>query len=144
MARIVFYEKPGCMNNTRQKQLLQASGHEVIACNLLTEPWSTARLQAFFEGLPLEKWFNPAAPRIKQGDVVPTGLSEAEALALMLEDPLLIRRPLMISEERRMVGFDLAEVKAWVGLDQQDTAMDLQTCTKSHSASQCKAPETHH
>ena len=75
---------------------------------------------------------------MKSPDVVPTGLSETEALALMLEDPL------MISEERRMVGFDLAEVKAWVGLDQQDTAMDLQTCTKSHSASQCKAPETHH
>ncbi|MBI1424317.1 MAG: hypothetical protein GC149_12685 [Gammaproteobacteria bacterium] len=39
MAEIVFYEKPGCGNNTRQKALLAAAGHHVIARNLLTEPW---------------------------------------------------------------------------------------------------------
>lgn len=143
MACIIFYEKPGCMNNTRQKQLLQASGHEVIACNLLTEPWTTERLQSFFQGLPLEKWFNPAAPRIKQKEVVPTNLSESEALALMLEDPLLIRRPLMVCEGQSKVGFDLAEVNAWVGLDQQDTSLDMQTCRKTPSDNPCAVPEQH-
>ncbi|MDR9469043.1 ArsC/Spx/MgsR family protein [Marinospirillum sp.] len=133
MARIVFYEKPGCINNTRQKQLLQTSGHEVVACNLLTEPWTSARLQSFFKDLPLEQWFNPAAPRIKQGKLVPASLTEEEALAQMLQDPLLIRRPLMISEGRHLVGFDLTEVKAWVGLDQQDTNIDVETCRKSHT-----------
>ena len=37
MATIVFYEKPGCGNNTKQKVWLAASGHTVLAKNLLTE-----------------------------------------------------------------------------------------------------------
>lgn len=138
MARIVFYEKPGCTNNTRQKQLLQSSGHEVIACNLLTEPWTAERLSAFFSELPISAWFNPAAPRIKQGEVIPALLTEDQAMQALLQDPLLIRRPLMISEGSHQVGFDLAEVKAWVGLDVENTDTDLQTCRKTDSAKACE------
>ena len=38
MARVIFYEKRGCGGNARQKALLVASGHEVHARDLLTEP----------------------------------------------------------------------------------------------------------
>lgn len=31
MARVVFYEKPGCGTNARQKERLKAAGHEVGA-----------------------------------------------------------------------------------------------------------------
>ncbi|MFN7413453.1 MAG: nitrogenase-associated protein, partial [Dolichospermum sp.] len=40
MARVIFYEKPGCKGGTKQKVLLTAAGHEVVAYNLLTEPWT--------------------------------------------------------------------------------------------------------
>jgi hypothetical protein len=30
MATVHFYEKPGCINNTRQKKILAAAGHEVL------------------------------------------------------------------------------------------------------------------
>ena len=45
MATIFFCEKPGCINNTRQKTLLESAGHEVIARNLLAETWTQPRLQ---------------------------------------------------------------------------------------------------
>lgn len=32
---VIFYEKPGCGNNARQKQWLRASGHTIIVCKLL-------------------------------------------------------------------------------------------------------------
>ena len=48
MATVTFYEKPGCINNTRQKKLLAAAGHQVVAKNLLTEVWQAERLRAFF------------------------------------------------------------------------------------------------
>ena len=35
MAKIIFYEKPGCGGNARQKALLLASGHELEVRNLL-------------------------------------------------------------------------------------------------------------
>jgi nitrogenase-associated protein len=116
MARIIFYEKPGCGGNARQKALLRASGHDVEVRSLLTEPWTAARLRPFFGRKPLEQWFNPSSPRVKSGEVRAAELTPEAALLLMLDDPLLIRRPLMQVGDRRESGFDQAEVDAWIGL----------------------------
>ena len=48
MATVTFYEKPGCANNTRQKKLLAAAGHQVIAKDLLTEDWTATAFAGFF------------------------------------------------------------------------------------------------
>ncbi|WP_217995184.1 hypothetical protein [Methylogaea oryzae] len=37
MATVLFWEKPGCVNNARQKRLLQEAGHTVLARDLLAE-----------------------------------------------------------------------------------------------------------
>jgi nitrogenase-associated protein len=116
MANVIFYEKPGCGGNARQKALLLASGHEVDARNLLKEPWTAPRLRQFLEGKPLREWFNAASPRLKSGEIKPDQLTPELALAMMLEDPLLIRRPLMQVGDRREAGFDQAKVDAWIGL----------------------------
>ncbi len=134
MATILFYEKPGCRNNTRQKALLQASGHRVEARNLLTEPWTGERLRDFFGDLPVAAWFNRAAPKVKEGAVVPETYGEAEALAAMLADPLLIRRPLMEIEGQRAAGFDTARIKAWIGLIDEGSPLG-EGCTRTDGKS---------
>lgn len=118
MARISFWEKPGCGGNARQKALLLAAGHELVVHDLLTEAWTAPRLLEFLGALPVAEWFNLAAPRVKSGEVVPAALDQEAALALLLAEPLLIRRPLMERDAapRRMVGFDTARVADWVGL----------------------------
>lgn len=139
MATVDFYEKPGCLNNTRQKQMLVAAGHEVIAHNLLTEPWQKPRLRAFFGDKPVSEWFNASAPAVKNGEVNPGQLQEDEALALMLANPLLIRRPLLQVGEVLQVGFDPELVHAWIGLDEPAQAGDMETCTRP-AASACRSP----
>lgn len=116
MVKVVFFEKPGCGNNTRQKALLAASGHEVEARDLLTTPWTPECLRAFFGDKPVAEWFNKAAPRVKSGEVRPDDHSEVEAIAAMLAEPLLIRRPLMEVDGTRVVGFDRDQVANWIGL----------------------------
>lgn len=120
MAMVIFYEKPGCLTNARQKQLLVAAGHTVIARNLLTEAWSAARLREFFGDRPVREWFNASAPAIKSGHIHPERLDEASALARMLEDPLLIRRPLWEVAGVRQVGFEPDVVAQWLGLSLAD------------------------
>ncbi len=140
---VVFYEKPGCANNTRQKALLAAAGHTVQAKNLLTEPWCAERLRAFFGDLPVPQWFNPSAPLIKSGAVNPAQLDAETALRLMLADPLLIRRPLMEVAGDCRVGFDPTAVDAWIGL--QSPALrdeDLESCRKGQAAQPCPVPAT--
>jgi nitrogenase-associated protein len=133
MAKIVFYEKPGCGNNTRQKALLKSSGHEVEARDLLSEPWTPERLLAFFGSRPVCEWFNGASPRVKSGEVQPDALTAEAALAAMVADPLLIRRPLMESGGRREAGFDAALVDAWVGLRPTDSPL-TEACLHPHAA----------
>jgi ArsC family len=57
-----------------------------------------------------------SSPRVKSKEVVPEALDGAAALALMLDDPLLIRRLLMESGGRREAGFEPERVHAWLGL----------------------------
>lgn len=141
MAVVLFWEKPGCANNGRQKALLAASGHEVVALNLLAEPWETARLRAFFGARPVADWFNRASPRVKSGEVVPETTTEADALAAMLADPLLIRRPLIEVGDRREVGFDRDLIAAWIGLRDAENAPG-ETCARTDPAhAPCPAPD---
>jgi nitrogenase-associated protein len=116
MAHIIFWEKPGCAGNARQKALLVASGHTLDVRNLLKEGWEPLRLREFFGSRAVPEWFNQSSPRVKSGEVLPGVLDEAAALALMVADPLLIRRPLMESSGRREAGFEPDRVRAWIGL----------------------------
>lgn len=140
MATVLFYEKPGCANNTKQKVLLAAAGHTVWAKNLLTERWTAERLRPFFGGLPVAEWFNRSAPRVRDGEVIPERLTETEALLLMLADPLLIRRPLMEVDGDYRVGFDQDAVDGWIGLSDKTVGSDLETCPRGHRASPCPTP----
>jgi nitrogenase-associated protein len=132
MAKVIFYEKPGCGGNARQKALLIASGHEVEARDLRAEPWTVATLRPFFGVKPVQDWFNGSSPRVKSGEVKPGDLSPEQALAMMIEDPLLIRRPLMQVGDRREAGFNQARVDAWIGL--RETANPVtDACIKAPS-----------
>jgi nitrogenase-associated protein len=117
VSTVVFYEKPGCRNNTKQKLWLAASGHTVLAKSILTEKWSVERLRLFFGDLPVTQWFNPSAPRIKSGEIDPSILNAQSALDMMLSEPLLIRRPLMDVNGVLCVGFDAKAVDTWIGLN---------------------------
>jgi nitrogenase-associated protein len=74
MSHLVFFEKPGCGGNARQRATLEAAGHTLERRNLLTAHWTPEALLAFLAPLPVPQWFNRAAPRIKSGEVVPEAL----------------------------------------------------------------------
>lgn len=134
MTQILFFEKPGCGGNARQKLALRNAGHELTVRSLLDEPWTRDSLLGYLAPLPVPAWFNPAAPRIKSGDVNPDALTAEAALALLLAEPLLIRRPLMqrLDDGSRRVGFDTAEIDAWVGLAPTAvTQASLEGCPRS-------------
>lgn len=137
MATVTFYEKPGCINNARQKKSLAAAGHQVVALNLLAEVWQPERLRPFFGKLSVRNWFNVNAPAIKRGDIDPDDLSEQEALALMLKDPLLIRRPLMQVGDSLMAGFDQQAVDQWIGLRETQSYLAMQSCPRTLEPTCC-------
>jgi nitrogenase-associated protein len=130
MTHLVFFEKPGCGGNARQRAALIAAGHTLERRNLLTAPWTRESLLAFLGSLPVTDWFNRAAPRIKSGELQPEAQNVDSAIALLLAEPLLIRRPLMqrTDNQSRHVGFDTAAVEAWIGLGTHPAPMSLEGC----------------
>jgi nitrogenase-associated protein len=136
MATVHFYEKPGCLNNAKQKRLLVEAGHLLIVHDLLQQPWeeNSTMLRSFFGDLPIADWFNRAAPAVKSGEVVPEEVDEQQAIALMIAQPLLIRRPLMEVDGNRQVGFDADTIAAWLKVA---VATDLEICPKQHQQQAC-------
>ena len=109
-----------------------------MARNLLTEAWTEKRLREFFGNRPVAEWFNRAAPKVKSGEIVPELTNAVTALQLMLQEPLLIRRPLIEAEGRKEIGFDQETIHTWLGLTPTNT--DLENCPRSHHLAPCPAP----
>jgi len=138
MADVVFYEKPGCSGNARQRALLEAAGHTVVAKDLLRTRWTRMQLLSFFDALPVAQWFNRNAPAVKCGEIVPEECDEATALALLQAHPLLIRRPLLEVAGVRRAGFDAAAIHAWIGLAGAPFDDNLEACR--HGAEEADGP----
>jgi nitrogenase-associated protein len=119
-------------------QMLEAAGHAVTAKSLLTEPWTEERLRGFFGSTPVACWFNPAAPRIKSGEIDPAAIDAATALAVMLADPLLIRRPLVEANGQRCAGFDREPVTLLLGAAAE---CDAEACSRTVASTPCPDPD---
>lgn len=107
---VVFYEKPFCAANAKQKQILRSSGCTLIERNLLEHGLDSEALRSFMGDKKVCEWFNPAAPAIKNGEISPETLDENSAMELLMSNPIFIRRPLMVIGSEKLCGFDADKV----------------------------------
>ena len=114
MHKIIFYEKPGCADNTRKKNHLKNSGYIVEARDLTRERWTSAGLRAFFAEKPVKDWFDPSAPRVVSGEINPAAINPQAALVMMSVDPSLIRSPLVKFHGHCGAGLDELELDAFL------------------------------
>lgn len=69
---------------------------------------------------------NHTAPDIKNGKIIPGDLSFDEAVDLMVESPILIKRPLIEVDHSKVQGFESEELKPYLG--NWDGSEDVTTC----------------
>lgn len=132
MKLVLFYEKPGCSTNAKQKKWLLGAGCMVIEQNLLKLSMAPEELRSYLEPLPVFEWFNPNAPQVKSGDIAPGSYSDSEAIALLLENPLLIRRPLVSINGERFCGFDKARIEKMIGTADNVPNENCSSSDKNH------------
>ncbi|MBP2298599.1 ArsC/Spx/MgsR family protein [Azospirillum picis] len=137
MAEVIFYAMPGCPVNAKQRQQLAAAGHRLIERDLAATDLTAGELRPFFGDKEVESWFNRRAAAIRSGRVRPGELGESGALAAMLTDRDLIRRPLIQVGDRREAGFDPAALHAWIGLTSGES------CDDKHARGQCDHGHQH-
>ena len=144
MATITFYEKTGCINNTKQKKILEMAGHKVNSIHIIQYDWTREELLDFFKGLPVKEWFNKNAPSVQSGEVLPDTFDEDSALDAMLDEHLLIRRPLMVIDGEKFVGFNKELLDEKIGLNPNSSPQivsllneNLSDCPQKAKNTQC-------
>jgi nitrogenase-associated protein len=137
MKFVIFYEKPGCSTNSKQKQSLERAGCILIVKNLLENEMSLEELSTYLENRPVHEWFNPNAPALKNGEIDPYNYKKEEALALLFYNPILIRRPLISIEGHKICGFDKKKIE-----DILCIKLDIANEEKCTSKTACPTPVT--
>ncbi|MEJ2373805.1 MAG: hypothetical protein P8Y16_08505 [Sulfurimonas sp.] len=61
---VIFFEKPGCMGNAKQKTLLDLYNIRYKTEDILSYPWTKEFLEEFFKDIPKEKIYNPSTCRV--------------------------------------------------------------------------------
>lgn len=128
--KVVFYEKKGCGGNARQKELLTKAGVEFEVKDMLKTAWTKESLESFFENLEGEQIFNMSALEIKNNEINIASLSKAEAITLMIQNPILIKRPLLEINQTKLCGFDIDAINALLNIA-MPKPKDINTCKSS-------------
>ena len=110
---MLFLEYPPCSTCKKAKAWLDANGVSYTARHIKEENPSYEELKLWYErsGLPLKKFFNTSGLLYKSlnlKDKLPA-MTEEEQLRLLATDGMLVKRPLVVLENRVLTGFRAAE-----------------------------------
>lgn len=104
-----FYHYPKCSTCRNAARWLKEHGHEVRMIDIVDAPPSPARLRDYLRrsGLELTAFFNRSGQSYRAGNFKDrlAQMSEAQMLQALARDGKLIRRPLLDTGDRVLVGF---------------------------------------
>ena len=113
---MLFLEYPPCSTCKKAKAWLEANGVSYTARHIKEENPSYEELKLWYQrsGLPLKKFFNTSGLLYKSlnlKDKLPT-MTEEEQLQLLATDGMLVKRPILVLDNRVLTGFREAEWEA--------------------------------
>jgi arsenate reductase len=74
-------------------------------------PFSEQELREVIGDGPIEDFLNTRTPLYRERNMKQKPPSKDEAIRLMLKDPNLLRRPVIIKGKKKLTGFNEAEAK---------------------------------
>ena len=106
---MLFLCYPKCTTCQKAKKWLDEKGVAYTLRDIKAENPSAEELLAWYRasGLPLKKFFNTSGLQYKAlalKDRLPT-MTEAEQIALLASDGMLVKRPILITDTAVAVGF---------------------------------------
>ena len=113
---MLFLCYPKCSTCQKAKAWLDERGISYELRDIKTDNPTAEELTLWYRksGLPLKKFFNTSGLQYKAlglKDKLP-GMSEAEQLALLATDGILVKRPLLVGDSFVLTGFRAAEWEA--------------------------------
>ena len=106
---MLFLEYPPCTTCRKARAWLDAQGVSYTARHIKEENPTYEELKCWYErsGLPLKKFFNTSGLLYKSMNLkerLPS-MSEEEQLRLLSTDGMLVKRPIIVTEDGVLTGF---------------------------------------
>ena len=106
---MLFLEYPPCSTCKKAKAWLDANSVSYTARHIKGENPSYEELKLWYErsGLPLKKFFNTSGLLYKSLNLKEKlpAMTEEEQLRLLATDGMLVKRPLVVLEDKVLTGF---------------------------------------
>lgn len=87
-------------------------GVELEERDYIKSAFSARELQSLFEGRDPRDFLNPKSPVYKARGLAGKALSAKQALELIVEEPNLLKRPIVIAGREMIAGFDRERLRA--------------------------------
>jgi arsenate reductase len=84
---------------------LEGRGVELVKHDLAKEPPSRELLEKLIDESHLEDFINTRSPAYKERNLAAKKLTKKQAIDLMMEEPNLIKRPLVIGKGKAVFGY---------------------------------------
>ena len=112
---MLFLEYPKCSTCKKAKNWLESNGVEFEDRHIVENNPTAEELKVWYEksGLPLKRFFNTSGNLYKEKhlkDILPT-LSEDEQLELLSTNGMLVKRPILETKDKVLVGFKEEQYK---------------------------------
>ncbi|MBQ8202542.1 MAG: arsenate reductase family protein [Clostridia bacterium] len=110
---MLFNWYPGCISCQKARKWLDEKGLSYTVRHIRDEKPTLSELTEWYHrsGLPLKRFFNTSGKLYAEyglKDKLPT-MTVEEQLALLASDGMLIKRPLLVTADKVLVGFKSAE-----------------------------------
>ena len=92
--------------------MLLQNGVQLEERDYFKEPFSEAELLELSQGTGISAMFASRSPSLKKLGLADKVLSEGEMVSLMLQEPRLVRRPLVRMDGKLLVGANIKAVEA--------------------------------
>lgn len=103
MTRLTFYTKPTCTTCRNAKAFLEGAGVELESVEISSAAPTRAFLERHIDEARFLEFVSTRSPVFKTR---PLPASKAEAIELMLQNPNLIKRPVLVADAQVVFGFD--------------------------------------
>lgn len=101
-----FIQKPSCTTCRKARKYMERRGFELHFRNLDKERLSAAELEKLIGRRDHEDFLNPRNELYRRKHMKDNPPSRREAIRMMVREPNLIRRPVVVAGGRVVVGFD--------------------------------------
>jgi arsenate reductase/regulatory protein spx len=110
LKRVTLYTKSGCSTCIKARQFLLGKGVHYTERDIFKHPFSELELRAIVAQRPVTEIFSYRSPSVKALGLDVERMNDEELIAVMLQEPRLIRRPLLTTGEALAVGFDESQL----------------------------------